>query len=224
MKRTDLFFLDGLIDEVGRPESCLLRNLLGFYCMSKLLREGNMCDGDVIEDEVEATCALGQIFTNQTRNLIFSLRWRSLSHKEGRMTDMFSLGDELAGVELRNNTFEYLIHYGGKYPLVIILAKLAENCGQCRSVGSGQDTAGDVDHLKICGRGIEFLSEDVENKRLPFVPVKLAIFRGFARISKMIGDSNQGIFHDSRKSEEREFDQAYHQMGSFVVNIFFDTI
>jgi len=56
------------------------------------------------------------------------------------------------------------------------------------------------------------------------VPVKLAIFRGFARISKMIGDSNQGIFHDLRKRDEREFDQAYHQMGPLVVNIFFDTI
>ena len=62
---------------------------------------------------------------------------------------MFSLGDELAGVELGDNTFEYLIDHGRKYPLVIVLAKLAENCGQCGSVGSGQDTAGDVDHLKI---------------------------------------------------------------------------
>jgi len=70
-KRTDLFFLDSLIDEVGSPESSLLGNLLGFNCMSKLLREGNVCDGDIIKDEVEATCALGQIFTDQTGNLFF---------------------------------------------------------------------------------------------------------------------------------------------------------
>ena len=81
--------------------------------------------------------------------------------KEGRTTNMFSLGDELAGVELRNNTFQHLVHHGRKYSLVIILAKLAENCGQCRSVGSGQDTASDVDHLKIYGREFELLSEIV---------------------------------------------------------------
>lgn len=64
IKRADLFFLDSLIDEVGSPESRLLGNLLGFDCMSKLLREGNVCDGDIIEDEVEATCAFSQIFTD----------------------------------------------------------------------------------------------------------------------------------------------------------------
>ena len=167
-KQTDLFFLDSLIDEIGCPESRLLRNLLGFDRMSKLLREGNMCDGDIIEDEVEATCALGQIFSDQTRNLYFFYKMEEFVSKEGRMTDMFSLGDELASVELRNNTFEYLIHNGGKYPLVIILAKLSENCGQCRSVGSGQDTTGDVDHLKIYGRGVELLSEVIENKKTTF--------------------------------------------------------
>jgi len=71
-ERTDLFFLDSLIDEVGSPKSCLLRNLLGFDGMSKLLREGNVCDGDIIEDEVETACALSQVFTDQTRNLISS--------------------------------------------------------------------------------------------------------------------------------------------------------
>lgn len=161
-KRTDLFFLDSLIDEVGSPESRLLRNLLGFYCMSKLLRKGNVCDRDIIEDKVEATCALGQIFTDQTRNLFFYYKMEGSVSKEDRRTNMFSLGDELAGVELRNNTFEYLIHHGGKYPFVIILAKLAEYCGQCRSIGPGQDTTGDVDHLKICDRVVEFLSKTVE--------------------------------------------------------------
>lgn len=136
-KRTDLFFLNSLVDEVGSPESRLLGNLLGFDCMSKLLREGNVCDGDIIKDEVEATCAFSQIFTDQTRNLFFLYKMEEFISKEGRTTNMFSLGDELAGVELRNHTFEHLIHHGGKYSLVIILAKLAENCGQCRSVGSG---------------------------------------------------------------------------------------
>jgi hypothetical protein len=110
-KGTDLFFLDSLIDEVGSPESCLLGNLFGFDCMSKLLREGNVCDGDIIEDEVEATCAFGQIFADQTRNLFF-YKMEFIS-KEGRMTNMFSLGNELAGVELCNNTFEHLIYHGG---------------------------------------------------------------------------------------------------------------
>jgi len=81
-KRTDLFFLDSLIDEVGSPESGLLGNLLGFNCMSKFLREGNVCDRDIIKDEVEAACALGQIFTDQTRNLFFDKMVRSLRRVE----------------------------------------------------------------------------------------------------------------------------------------------
>ena len=77
-------------------------------------------------------------FSRTRRETYFFLyKMEEFISKEGRTTNMFSLGDELAGVELRNHTFEHLIHHGGKYSLVIILAKLAENCGQCRSVGSG---------------------------------------------------------------------------------------
>lgn len=62
---------------------------------------------------------------------------------------VFTLSDQLAGVELGNHALQDLVHNGRKDAFIIVLAKLAVDCGKGLCAWSGKDTAGNVDHLKI---------------------------------------------------------------------------
>ena len=67
--------------------------------------------------------------------------------------DILSLGDQLGGVELGNNTLEDLVDNAGKDALIIVGSKSTVDLRQSIDAGSGQDTAGNVDHLQILGTG-----------------------------------------------------------------------
>lgn len=60
---------------------------------------------------------------------------------------------------------------------------------------------------------------------VPFVPVSDAIILGFARMSKMIGDSNQGIYKAISAGESRKHvNIPYVKVCSFSVNVWFNTM
>jgi hypothetical protein len=67
--------------------------------------------------------------------------------------DILSLGDQLGGVELGNNTLENLVDDTGKDALVVVGSKSTVDLRKGIDAGSGQDTAGNVDHLQILGTG-----------------------------------------------------------------------
>ncbi len=100
---------------------------------------------------------------------------------------MFTLGDDLTGVELCNDALEDLVDDGREDTLVIVCTQLSVDGGQSRDVGAGEHTARNVDHLEICGRpsGHKKLTMQREASvaDAPLVPVSEAIFRGFARMS-----------------------------------------
>ena len=66
-------------------------------------------------------------------------------------TYLFTLGDELARVELRDDALEDLVHDRGEHALIVILTKLAVDGREGRRGWAGQDTASDVHHLQVCG-------------------------------------------------------------------------
>jgi len=78
--------------------------------------------------------ALHQVIADESRNVL-------------------SLGDQLGGVELGDDTLQDLIDDTGKNALVVVGSKSTVDLRQGIDAGSGQDTAGNVDHLQILGTG-----------------------------------------------------------------------
>lgn len=74
--------------------------------MSKLWAERNMGDGNVIEDQVESSGSLHQVFSDQSGN-------------------HFSLGDQLTCIELGNDGLEHFVYDRGKDSLVIVCTKFS---------------------------------------------------------------------------------------------------
>ena len=138
-----------------------------------------MGDGHIIQHDVEPQRAPHEIFADEAR-------------------DHLALGDELARVELRDDALEHLVDDGRQHALVVVLAELAVDRGERRDRRPREHAAADVHHLQVCagrarqcagGRG--FWRDDGD---APFVPVRDAITRGFARMSKMMGVSSHGIY------------------------------
>jgi hypothetical protein len=67
--------------------------------------------------------------------------------------NVLSLGDQLGGVELSNDALEDLVDDTGKDALVVVGSKGTVDLRQGIDARSGQDTAGNVDHLQILGTG-----------------------------------------------------------------------
>ncbi len=62
---------------------------------------------------------------------------------------MFTLSDQLAGVELRYNTLQNFIDDRWEDTFIIVLAKFTENGWDVIYGRLRKDTAGNVDHLKV---------------------------------------------------------------------------
>ena len=61
--------------------------------------------------------------------------------------NVLSLGDQLGGVELGDDTLEDLVDDTGKDALIVVGSEGTVDLRQGIDAGSGQDTAGNVDHL-----------------------------------------------------------------------------
>jgi len=111
-----------------------------------------------------------------------------------------TLGDELTSVKLGNYGLEDLIDDRGEDTLIEILAKGAENVGELVDIRPGEDTQGDVHHLKIWQQrsGKEEAHARTHNQQLemggertrrgegagkPLLPVREGMFLGFALTS-----------------------------------------
>lgn len=64
-------------------------------------------------------------------------------------TDVLSLSDKLASVELGNHTLQHFVHNGWKYTLVIVQTEFTVDGGKLLDAGSREDTACNVDHLQV---------------------------------------------------------------------------
>lgn len=86
--------------------------------------------GDVVQQNVESRRSYHQV----------------LSHEP---TDALTLGDELTGVELCHDGLQHFVHDRRKHTLVVIGAEGTVDNRESINAGTGEDTAGDIDHLKI---------------------------------------------------------------------------
>lgn len=95
--------------------------------MSEFRGEGNVGNGDVIQHNIEPQSSSCKILADQSRNLT-----RHVSEpfrKCLRITDHFTLSDELASIELRDYTLENFVDDGRQYALVIVFPKFTVNLG-----------------------------------------------------------------------------------------------
>ena len=146
-----LLLLAGLVDHECGTLGVLLSDLLGFNSGGELGREGQVlekgmladsrvesehmetyCEGNIIQGNVEAGGAAGQVLANQTGNIL-------------------ALCDKLTGVELSDDTLENLVDNRRKNALIEVLTESTVDLGKSIHTGSGQDTAGDVHHLQVLG-------------------------------------------------------------------------
>jgi hypothetical protein len=97
-------------------------------------RRRTCCQRYVVEQNVEDGCSSSQVIAHQPGNI-------------------FSLGDQLAGIELSDHALQDFVDYGGKHPLIVIGSEGAVDLWQGFDPGSRQNTAGDVDHLQVFGSG-----------------------------------------------------------------------
>lgn len=62
---------------------------------------------------------------------------------------MFSLSDQLASIELCNDTFQNFVDNGRKDSFIIVLTKFTIDLGKVTLERAGKNTTSNVDHLKI---------------------------------------------------------------------------
>ena len=100
-----LAFLLGLLDDEARALGVLLRDLLLLDRLGELLAEGHVRDRDVLERDVELGRALHQVRPDPVR-------------------DGLTLGDQLGGIELRDDRLENFVADGGEHTLVVVIAEI----------------------------------------------------------------------------------------------------
>lgn len=96
-----LALLLGALDDESCPLGVLLGDLLLLDGFGELLSEGHVGDGDVLQGDVELGGTLEKVCTDA-------------------VGDSFTLGDELGGVELGDDSLQNFISDGGKDTLVVI--------------------------------------------------------------------------------------------------------
>lgn len=90
--------------------------------------------GDVLEDDVELSCALEQVLADPGR-------------------DDLALGDQLCGVELGDGGLEDFVADRGEDSLVVGGAEGAIDGGEVAGVGAEHDAEGERDGLEVLGAG-----------------------------------------------------------------------
>lgn len=101
-----LLLLNSLVDQEGSTLSNLLSDLLGLDGMCEFGGEGDVGDGDVVEDEVEPPRSAREVFTHETG-------------------DHLTLGDELGSVELRDDGLEDFVDDGREDAFVVVGTKFS---------------------------------------------------------------------------------------------------
>ena len=90
-----------LLDDKSRALSFLLGDLLLLDGLGEFLAEGHVCDGNILEGDVEFVGALEQVGADLVRH-------------------GFTLRDEFGGVKLRDDGFKDFVSDGGEDTLVIV--------------------------------------------------------------------------------------------------------
>ena len=89
---------------------------------------------NIIQGNVETSRSSGKVIPDQSRHIL-------------------TLCDQLTGVELGHNALQNLVDDRRQNSLIKVGSKGTIDLGKGIHSGLGQDTAGDVDHLKVLGAG-----------------------------------------------------------------------
>ena len=95
----------GALDDEAGALGVLLGDLLLLDGLGELLAEGHVGDGDVLEGNVELGGAAGEVAADA-------------------LGDGLTLGDELGGVELGDDSFQDFVSDGGEDTLVVVGTKV----------------------------------------------------------------------------------------------------
>lgn len=101
---------------------------------------------NIIQHDVKPRSSSGQVFPHQPSHIL-------------------TLRDQLAGVELRDHALQHFVHNRREDPLVVVGAEGTVDLRERFDARTGEDTAGDVDHLQVFGAGeggdVSWLGADV---------------------------------------------------------------
>lgn len=125
-----LLLLNSLVDQESSTLSNLLSDLLGLDGMGEFGGEGDVSNGNVVENEVEPPRPAGEVFT----------------HKTG---DHLALGDELGRVELGDDGFEDFVDDRREDAFVVVGTELSiagETGVSKRGNGIGKQERGECSH------------------------------------------------------------------------------
>jgi hypothetical protein len=112
--------------------------------MRELGAESDVGDGDIVQNEVEPSCTLHQVVSNESRHLDELLACPTIQQKQ-RGSHILSLSDQLTGVELRNDTLQDFVDDRWQYALVVVGSEFSVDRGKVSHGGSREHSAGDVD-------------------------------------------------------------------------------
>lgn len=129
-----LSLLLSLLDNKPGPLGILLSDLLLLNSLCEFFSESHMCNGNILQGNMELGGALHEIGADALR-------------------DGLTLGDEFGSIELGHNRFQDFVSDGREDTLVVVLAELLVNLGQVLHLGAVQHTQGQADHLQILGAG-----------------------------------------------------------------------
>lgn len=93
--------------------------------MRKLGTESDVRDGNIVQNEIEPSCTLHQVVTNKSRDLDGRCQPHVEIERREKRSYVLSLGDQLTGVELRDDTLQDFIHDRRQYSLVVVGAEFS---------------------------------------------------------------------------------------------------
>jgi hypothetical protein len=132
-----------------------LTNLLGFNGVRELWAESDVGDRNVVQNNIKVGCSPGDLLANQTRDLDDHRYRQNTLSSRGKLsrresdTHPLTLGDQLRGVELRDNAFQDLVDNRRQNTIIVIQSKRLVDPRQSIDIRFRQDTEGDVDHLQV---------------------------------------------------------------------------
>lgn len=140
----------GLLDDESRALGLLLGDLLLLDGLGELLAEGHVCNRDVLEGNIELIGALQEVGADF-------------------VGDSLTLGDELSGVELRNDSLEDFVTNGRQNTFVVVETEVLKhvntvscvrvskthlvNLRQLLDLWAVQHPQCEGDHLQVLGSG-----------------------------------------------------------------------
>lgn len=96
-----------------------------FDGMRELRAERNVGNRDIVKNEVEPSSTLHEVVSDESRNLTRTVSAMCRAYQGMGVSYIFSLGDQLTGVELGDDRLQDFIHDRGQHSLIVVGSKFS---------------------------------------------------------------------------------------------------